>query len=202
MDGDAKTDILWQDPITGAVQVWFMSGITGNQIAQARTIVPSSTWRLVAVADIDRSGPPDLIWQNPTTGESQAWLLKSLNPWIIASASLSGPNGWRIVAAADMDLDGKPDLIWQDQGSGFTQIWYLGGTDGTTVTSAANLVQSNTWRISAIADYNRDARPDLIWQDPVTGASQIWFLHGLKGNEVLGAQTLGGPNGWRISGPK
>ena len=74
---------------------------------------------------------------------------------------------------------GRVDIIWQDQASGFAQIWFLTGTQGNAVLDAVNLVQKNPWRIAAAADLLQDGRVDVIWQDPVTGASQAWF-HGRR----------------------
>ncbi len=105
-------------------------------------------------------------------------------------------------AAGDFNKDGRVDIIWQDQASGFAQIWFLTGTQGNAVLDAVNLVQKNPWRIAAAADLNQDGRVDVIWQDPVTGASQAWFMGGDKGNQIIDAASLGGPNPWKIAGPR
>jgi hypothetical protein len=120
---------------------------------------------------------------------------------IVSTAPLSGGNSWRLAAATDFNNDGRTDVIWQDQNSGFAQVWFLGGAQGVTVIDSANLTQRNPWRIAATADYNGDGRSDLVWQDPVSGASQVWF-GGLKGTQILDAVALGGPNTWRIAGPR
>ena len=61
----------------------------------------------------------------------------------------------------------------------------LTGTQGNAVLDAADLVQKNPSRIAAAADLNQDGRVDVIWQDPVTGASQAWFMGGDKGNQII-----------------
>jgi hypothetical protein len=206
---DSHPDIVWQDPASGAVQVWLMTGTMGTQIGNAITLVTSNSWRIVAAADFNQDGHGDLLWQDPLVGISAVWLLGGAHgTTVVGSAMLSDGNTWRIAAAADFNSDGRTDVMWQDQGTvfaqgtGFTQIWFLGGSQGTTVTAAVNLVQTNPWRIAATGDLNRDGRPDLIWQDPVTGASQAWIMGGAQGNQILNSITLGESNSWRIAGPR
>src|SRR5712692_9659104 len=79
-----------------------------------------------------------------------------------------------------------------------TQVWFLGGAQGTAITGAAGLSGPNAWRIVGVADLNGDGHPDLIWQDPNTGTSQVWFLGGEQGTTTTGAAGLSGPNAWRI----
>ena len=85
--------------------------------------------------------------------------------------------------------------------SGTVQIWYLTGALGNELLSAVNLT-ANSWDAVAVADFNQDGHPDLIWQDPASGASQIWFLGGAQGTTQLGTASLSGPNSWHIVGPR
>jgi hypothetical protein len=57
-------------------------------------------------------------------------------------------------------------------------------------------------RIAAAADYNRDGKTDLIFQNPTTGESTAWFLGGVSGVSVTGTAQVSGANQWRIVGPK
>jgi FG-GAP repeat len=86
--------------------------------------------------------------------------------------------------------------------SGAAQVWYLGGAQGNVVTNAVTLVGSSSLRIVSVADFNGDGHPDVIWQDPNSGASQVWFLSGTQGTTISGTTALSGPNSWRILGPR
>jgi len=78
----------------------------------------------------------------------------------------------------------------------------LSGPLGNVFAGAVDLAVSNPWRIVSVADFNLDGHPDVVWQDPVSGNSQVWFLNGPQGTDLVGASALSGPNPWRIVGPR
>ena len=41
--------------------------------------VSDTNWRIRGVADIDRDGQPDLIWQNQANGLISTWLMHGIN---------------------------------------------------------------------------------------------------------------------------
>ena len=47
--------------------------------------------------------------------------------------------------------------------------------------------------------FQRDGHPDVLFQDPVSGAVQIWYLGGAQGNMVMNAVTLTGSSSSRIA---
>jgi hypothetical protein len=118
---------------------------------------------------------------------------------ITGAARLSGPNAWRIVGVADFNGDGHPDVIWQDPITGRSQAWFLSGPHGTTIAGTAKLSGPNAWRIADVSDLDADGHPDVIWQDPVTGASQVWFMGGAQGTTIMRVAGLTGPSILRIA---
>jgi hypothetical protein len=197
--GNGYTDIIWQDPVSGASAVYNLGGAKGTTILGTASIAGANTWHIVAVADFNLDGHPDLVWQDPVTGESQIWFMGGTQgTTILGTALLTFANSWRIVGAADFNLDGQPDLVWQDPVSGHAQIWYLGGPQGVTITGAADLTLANTWNIVGASDFNGDGQPDILWQDPVSGATQVWYLGGAQGNVVANAAELTGGDSWHI----
>jgi hypothetical protein len=198
-NADGHPDIVWQDPVSGSSQVWFLNGSQEVAPVGAAALSLGNSWQIVAVADFNGDGYPDVVWQDAGSGSTQVWFLGSPGTTVLGSAVITDGNSWRIVAAGDFNRDGYPDLVWQDPVSGLVQIWYLGGPQGTTVTASANLTMSNTWHVAAAGDFNGDGQPDLVWQDPVSGAVQIWYLGGPQGNVVESAVNLTDSNSWRIA---
>jgi hypothetical protein len=200
---DGRPDVVWQDPVTGAAQVWFLGGAQGNVVTGAANLSTGNSWRIMSIADFNGDGQPDIIWQDPVTGLAQIWLMGGAQGTILTGAvNLTASNSWRIVGTGDFNQDGHPDVVWQDPVSGTVQIWYLGGAQGNVVTIAVNLTGSNIWGIAAVADFNLDGHPDVVFQDPVSGASQVWFLGGTQGTTITGTAALSGSNLWRIAGPR
>src|SRR6266567_2865876 len=76
------------------------------------------------------------------------------------------------------------------QGTGAVSIWYLGNQ--LSVTSTANLADITWWHVAGVGDFNGDGTPDLVFQNPLTGESQIWFMGGAGGSTVTGAAGLSG----------
>jgi hypothetical protein len=197
---DGQPDVIWQDPASGWAQVWYLGGAQGVTTTGAANLTARNTWRIAGVADFDRDGRADVVWQDPVSGAAQIWFLGGAGGnEIVSAAVLSNPNTWRIMSIADFNRDGVPDCIWQDPVSGWAQIWFMGGAQGTTMTGAVNLTTLNTWRIAGTADFNADGFADVVWQDPATGATQIWYLGGAQGNELQSAVTLANSNTWKLA---
>jgi hypothetical protein len=201
-NGDGYPDIVWQDPVSGTSQIWFMGGPQGITLLSAVALSGPNPWHIVAAGDFNRDGHPDLVWQDPVSGWAQIWFMGGPQGITLLNAvNLTLRNPWHIVGCGDFNGDGQPDMLWQDPVSGTVQVWYLTGALGNALLSAVNLATS-TSHVVSVADFNHDGHPDVVWQDPVSGASSIWLLGGAQGITQLGTATLSGPNPWRIVAPR
>ena len=100
MDGDGVADLIWQQDGTNIAAVWYMGGFGNNTVLSAKTLSgPQPGWRIVAAADMDGNGHPDLIWQQDGTDIPAIWYMGgSDGSTILNVKNLSGPvPGWRIV---------------------------------------------------------------------------------------------------------
>jgi len=199
LNGDGIPDLVWQSS-DGSVVAWYMGGADGSTYQSAKLLAgPSSGWRIVAVADLNRDGIPDLIWQS-SDGSVVVWYMGGANGSSYQSAALlAGPSsGWRMAAVVDLNGDSRPDLIWQSS-DGSVVVWYMGGANGSTYQSAALLAgPSSGWRIAAVADLNADSGPELIWQSS-DGSVVVWYMGGANGSTYQSAKLLSGPSsGWLV----
>ena len=119
------------------------TNLAGNETASFTRVVPS---------DFNADGWPDIVWQSPTAGSSQVWLMTQGTTLIgTVPLSITAP----IVGVGDFNGDGNPDIVTQS--SGGTQITFL-GPGGTTVLGTAN-VAGITGRVAAVADLIATAIP-------------------------------------------
>jgi hypothetical protein len=201
---DGRPDIVWQDPNTGAAQVWFLGGAQGNIITGSAVLSGGNSWRIRSVADFNLDGRPDIVWQDQSVGWAQIWFMGGTQGNVVTGAvNLTLSNPWRIVGSGDFNSDGRTDLIWQDQTTGATQIWYLGGAQGNAIVGAVGVVSSSTSRIAAVIDANGDGKPDIVWQQPSNGLSELWTMLGsTQGAPTFETAAFSGSNSWRIMGPR
>jgi hypothetical protein len=144
---DGHPDVVWQDPATGASQIWFLGGSEGTSVLGSANLTGSNPWRIVGNGDFNGDGRPDVLWQELSTGASQVWMMggaQGATP--VAFAGVSGANGWKISKVADFNNDGHPDLLWHDPVSGSGQVWFLSGSQGVTPQSFVP-VPANAWRV-------------------------------------------------------
>ena len=205
MNNDGIPDLIFQNS-AGQLYKWLLDG-SGNAInfATGSGLKPGSgflytaglgDWRVVAVADINGDGFPDLIFQN-SAGQLYKWLLDgSGNAINFATGSGLKPGSgflyggglsdWRVVAVADINGDGIPDLVFQNS-AGQIYKWILDGTGNTINFSTGTGIKPGygylytgglgDWRILAVADINGDGIPDLIFQN-TAGQIYRWHLDG------------------------
>jgi cyclophilin family peptidyl-prolyl cis-trans isomerase len=217
VNNDGIPDLIFQNS-TGQIYKWLLDG-SGNAIdfATGSGLKPGSGylygsglggWRVVAVADINGDGFPDLIFQN-SIGRLYKWFLDgSGNAINFATGSGLKPGSgflyggglsdWRVVAVADINGDGIPDLVFQNS-AGQIYRWHLDGTGATINFSTGTGLKPGSgflygsglggWRIVAVADINGDGIPDLVFQN---SAGQIykWYLDG-TGNTISFATSSG-----------
>jgi FG-GAP-like repeat/Fibronectin type III domain len=204
-NSDGKPDLVWQNEATRQVVVWYMGGSNGNTFLWWDWLAPSSLdgWRLVDATDINGDGKPDLIWQNDATYQAVVWYMGGANgssflwsDWLAES----GPTGWRLVATGDFNSDGTPDLVWQNGGTFQVVVWYMGGSTGNSFLwwDWLSIEGAVGWTVVGTNDFNRDGKPDLVWQNDATFQVGVWYMGGSGGTVFQDWQWLAtaGVDGW------
>jgi len=146
-NGDGVSDLVWQNDTSRQVTVWYMGG-TGGAVFQGYNYLSAAGvpgWHVVAVADFNGDGVPDLVWQNDTTREVTVWYMGGTGGATFQSfhyLDAVGHPGWFVANALDLNRDGVPDLIWENDTTRQVTVWYMGGTGGAAFQSYAYISQA------------------------------------------------------------
>ena len=91
-NGDAKTNIAWQNASTGQVYVWLMDGTTLASHGAVFTL-GDPNWVLAGTGDYDGNGKDDLLWRNSSTGENYLWFMNGSHPGFLGCDPHPGRSG-------------------------------------------------------------------------------------------------------------
>jgi len=210
-DGNGVPDLVWQNDSTRQVTVNYYGG-TGGAVYQGWAYLNAAGvpgWSVVAVADVNGDGVPDLIWQNDTTnqvtvnyyGGAGGAVYQGWN-WLNSGGE---PAGWLVVGAADFDGNGTPDLVWQNSTTRQITVNYYGGAGGATYQGWAYLNAAGVpgWTVVGASDFDGNGVPDLVLENDSTGQAIVDYYGGAGGAVYKGSNSLGGANpGWRAIVPK
>lgn len=200
-NGDGDRDLVWQHT-DGSLAVWLMRSqklMAGWALQPGR--VADANWQIAAVADVDRDGKPDLLWQHATTGQVSVWYMdgtKMRAGRIITGSQAIGPD-WKLAGVGDFNGDLSQDLLWRHRTSGAMAMWFMDRERqlfGRQVSPAA--VSELEWRIAAVVDLNGDTMADIVWQH-TDGRLAVWTMTSwtMTAGLPLNPSALGDTN-WQI----
>jgi len=207
-DRNGVPDLVYMNTSTRQVTVNYYGGEGGATLigwAYLNSAGEPAGWSVVAVADMNGDGVPDLIWEYASTNQVTVNYYGGAGGAVYQGwASLyAEPLGWTVAAAADFNGNGTPDLVWQNAGTNQVQVDYYGFSGGAPVyQSSAALRPASGWTVRGAADMNGDGVPDLIWQNNTTGQVTVNFYGGAGGASYEGwgwLQQGTGNSGWRVA---
>jgi hypothetical protein len=165
-NGDARSDILWRNHVTGANMIWKSAG---SATPQAVAALGSQAWQVAAVGDFNDDGKADILWRNHSTGGNVIWRsARSTTPQAVAGLA---NQAWQVAGVGDFNGDRKADILWRNGSTGADMIWKAGSSSAQQATAG---VPNLDWRIVGVDDFNGDGNADILWRNASTGANVIW----------------------------
>jgi hypothetical protein len=211
-DTNGKIDLLWHNGATGETQIWFMDGTSRvglSQLPASLNVADSSGWTIVGTGDFNNDGKQDILWHNGTSGDTQVWYMsrdvrigyEQTNPGL----RVTDDTAWRAVGVSDFNGDGKQDILWHNGMNGTSQVWFMDHmtrTDYANLDMSLNVADGTFWQVAGTDDFNNDNKPDILWHNANSGATQIWFMNGTtrtSAADLPSSLNTADLSGWRIA---
>lgn len=197
-DKDGIGDLVWRNKATGDNAVWLMKNSQGTIGLSLSFLLPNAVagWEIKGIADFDKDGKQNILWQNSTTGETAVWGVNytaanlSTNPFSLdpnkTKTLTNFSPGWEMMGWVDMNKNNIADIVWQNKTTGETAIWEL--KSDVTVDKAylgTNVGANSGWSIEGVADMNNDTVNDIVWRNNSTNDTAVWQMKIQNGQTVL-----------------
>jgi hypothetical protein len=204
-NGSGTADIVWQDSSTQQCSLWSIRWVNYWLAHVGGASLPAlpPSWEIATAADFNGDGKPDLLLQNMITGQRMIWFMNGATHTSSYSLGVVLTTTWKITGSGDFNGDGKADILWQNNITGQRMIWFMNGA--THIGSWSLGTVPTVWNMVGTIDYNGDGsgdgKPDIVWQNQITGDGVIWLMNGPRPIGSVSTPTLGSDGesiGWSI----
>src|SRR5262249_26596691 len=197
-NGDGHPDFVLEldfgAPLGGETGIWYMNN--NNFVGALNGPSLPANWDIMAVADFNGDGHPDLVLQGGPLGNQTAIWYMNNNNFLFGKFGPTLPvfSGWFVMAAADMNGDGHPDFVLFNFSTHQTGIWYMNNNNFVCVLSGPTL--PSYCELFGVADFNGDGHPHFLLRGFGVNTRQtgIWYMNNNNFVGALFGPTL--PVGW------
>ncbi|HWW16042.1 MAG TPA: VCBS repeat-containing protein [Candidatus Dormibacteraeota bacterium] len=200
VNGDGLADVIMPGPgLTNSPSIAILYGQADGTLSTTQQIAVPLPPSAVAVADVDGNGTPDLALISGYVGGTTLTVSILLGD---GHGNFQPPVAQQTIPASfpgqaylvDVDGDGQLDLVLSIEApyGGSSSIVWLKNTGGSF---AAPVTLASTYDnyYFAVADFNLDGKPDIVYVAPGTTQSIHLLLN--QGNGKFHDQVAGGLNG-------
>jgi len=198
MTGDGNADLVWFDPVTTAVHIWVMVGLSRATILT--TPAPGNGWAAIAVGDLNGDGISDILWQNRSLGLVSWWIMNATGTIRSTPPPVNFGVGAALVGVGDMNNDKIADILWSPNGAGNNQyqLWLM--LNGA-INQPPVPFTFDPWNQAAMGGgYWRSTDHAVIRS--TNGLTGIWYNQNGPGTRGVRFQNFSGPigNDWTFVG--
>jgi hypothetical protein len=193
-NNDDQSDVLWRNSDNGQLR-WQIFNASNSLLEPVDLLtVGDFNWSIGGTADFDRDDQLDILWYNRASGEVGWWLMDGAQIREVAMLQTVGnPSAWNAVGTADANDDGQIDILWRNDGTQATGWWLM---NGKAIQSVAYLVPNepdSNQQVKGISDFNGDGTIDVLWQNRISGATNLWLMDAVKadGTQVVRLENYG-----------
>ncbi len=147
--------------------------------------------------DFNGDGKTDILWQNTSTNQVEAWLMDGAKR---QSSRQIGtlPQGFEVRSVGDFNSDGQTDLILQGP-KGAVTAWFLNGAQRSSSESIFSSLYDTNEEVRGAADFDGDGNTDLLVRNAATGENEIWMMNGTDWRENVALPTRQDQD-WKVGG--
>ncbi|MDQ3524047.1 MAG: VCBS repeat-containing protein, partial [Chloroflexota bacterium] len=191
IDGDGKSDLLFDNIALGQTAYWRMDGTT--PVAYSPAFTKPEGHAQAASGDFNGDGKLDIVWARASDRTLLLWLGGQDGFTAIPIRDYS--TGWAVTGAGDINGDGKSDLLLANAAQGLFAYWVMDGAVPVRYSPAFTRPAGHAQ--VATGDFNADGKLDIVWADPAIRTLLLWQG---DGDGFVQAPIRGYAEGWAVTG--
>lgn len=175
IDKDGYMDMLLRNQTSGEIDAWFL-----NEERVTKAVAITNGFRVYSDWQIAGFANSRVLWRNINDNAVVTWDLNQNGLGKSGRVSVPVNQNWQVVAFQDFNNDGVADVMWRNTQEQKIVLWRMLPTDNSSSGVIDPIAEGkaynvpNGFRISAIADFNGDKRPDVLFWDVTRGDIVTW----------------------------